>query len=371
MSEPQVDKTMHIAVDGSGWGGQERGVAAAGRRLWSSYLEFARPPQVTIFAPSSLRTLLRAASYVEVGTLSKAKRLTWQQCVLPLLVRRRGIELLHCPSYTAPIAKPCRSIVTVHDLIAWTHPRLVGWRNALHLRSIASRGIRDADAICVPTDIVRRSLVDRFDVPASKVFVVPWGVDAELNPVPRPAAEREISRRFNVDEPFALFCGCIERKKNLAMAMQACADVGILLLIVGPWVSGSSAVMRECSREAGARWRYLGYVSASELGALYSTAAALVYPSFVEGFGLPTIEAMRCGCPVVASDDAALREVCGGAALHLPASNRGAWATALRAASGDHALRADLRGRGLERAARFTWSATVDRFAEAVRHAGL
>jgi glycosyltransferase involved in cell wall biosynthesis len=359
--------SIHVAVDGSFWGGQERGVAAATRRLWRAFLDERASAGVTVFAPASVASAW-PVSHVAVGPLAGASRFTWQQFALPALLRTHAIDLLHCPCYTAPLTASCRTVVTVHDLIAWTHPRLAGWRNALHLRTLVGAGIRRADAVCVPTDVVRRAVVDRFGVPPQRVFVVPWGVDADIAPWPREAAARDVYRRFGVSEPFVLLCGCVEAKKNVVAAIRAAADAGVLLLVAGPWVSSSAAVVAGAAR--GGRWRYLGFVSPSALSALYSAAVALLMPSHVEGFGLPTIEAMRCGCPVIASDTPALAEVCGGAALHVPASDPTALAKAIRSVATDAARRDDLVARGLARAARFSWSASVGEFAAALDYAG-
>jgi glycosyltransferase involved in cell wall biosynthesis len=289
--------------------------------------------------------------------------------VLPRYIRELEVDLLHCPCYTAPLAVTCRLLVSVHDLIAMTHPRLAGWKNSLHLRMLVGRTVRRADAVCVPTEVVRRAVVERFAVPAAKVFVVPWGADADLTPMSREDAARHVRRSFEVDEPFILTCGCLEAKKNLGAAIEACAEAGILLLMAGPSVSGSAAVLSQAARGVAGRWSYLGYVTTADLSALYSAAAALVFPSYVEGFGLPAIEAMRCGCPVVASDDPALREVCGGAAIHVPCRDTRALASAVRSVANDRTLGEHLRGLGLIRAAHFSWEAAGCRFAEALHYA--
>jgi glycosyltransferase involved in cell wall biosynthesis len=356
---------MHIAVDGSSWGGEERGVAVASRRLWSAFLE-RTSARVTVIAPAELGSDMARASHLVVGTLKGASRLAWQQFRLPALVREQGIDVLHCPSYTAPLAVSCKLIVTVHDLIAWTHPGLAGWRNALHLHLLVGRSVRRAQSVCVPTEFVRQAVITQFGIPRTKVFVVPWGVDAELTPLSEHDAIREIRRRFGVDEPFVLFCGCIEAKKNLLGAVRAAAAAGVLLLVVGPCTARSSAILAEMHRSEAGRWRYLGYVSTSDLSALYSAALALVYPSHVEGFGLPTIEAMRCGCPVIASNTPAVREVCGGAAMLVQPSEIAELAASVRAVASDRGLRESLKAGGIARAAHFTWAVAIERFAEAV-----
>jgi glycosyltransferase involved in cell wall biosynthesis len=360
--------TGSIAVDGSFWGGHERGVAVSTRRLWTAMLQRPRARAVTVFAPAAPACPPGSVSLVPVGPLSGASRFAWQQLALPALLRARGIDLLHCPCYTAPIGARCRLLVTVHDLIAWTHPALAGWRNALHLRALVGRAIRRAHAIAVPTEVVRRAIIDRFGTPSRKIFVVPWGVDAEIVPWRRDEAVLEVRRQFGVDEPFVLFCGCVEPKKNLEAVRRAAADSGLLLLMTGPSLPGSIVALAR-SGEGRPRRRHLGYVAPVTLGALYSAAVSLLLPSHVEGFGMPAVEAMRCGCPVIASDTPALMEVCGGAALHLRAADSVGLTGAIRIVRSDSSLRDDLVARGRARAAHFTWAAAADRFAEALAHA--
>ena len=344
-------------------------MSVATRRLWSAFLRQTPDARATLFAPGPIEPEAASVTHVAVGPLRGGARLAWQQLTLPRLLRERGIEILHSPCYTAPLAASCRHIVTIHDLIAWTHPRLAGWRNAAHLRAFVGRGVRRAEAVCVPTEFVRRLVIERFGVAPSKMFVVPWGVDSKIAPVPREEAALAVLRRFGVDEPFALWCGCVEAKKNVRAAIHAAERAGLLLLMVGPWLPHSPAVLAAAGRGASGRRRYLGYVSDGELSALYSAATALLFPSHTEGFGLPAVEAMRCGCPVIASDAPALREVCGGAAVHVPHGDALALADVLRAVAGDTSLRESLSALGVERARRFTWAAAVERFGEALNYA--
>lgn len=359
---------MHLAVDGSFWGGDERGVAVATRRLWSAYAARVRPPHVTVFAPPSCRPQIGGASLVPVETRRGAAKLAWQQLVLPAMVRARDVDVLYCPCYTAPLGVRCRTVVTVHDLIAWTHPRLAGWRNVLHFRALVGRAIRRAGAVCVPTAVVGNAIVERFNVSPRRVRVVPWGADSAIEPLPAHDAAAEVHRRFGVDEPFALFCGCLEPKKNVGTALRACAEAGLLLLIAGPSIAGSCALLAEAGRRA-PRARYLGYVSTADLSALYSAATALVLPSYAEGFGLPALEAMRCGCPVIASAIPSLREVCADASLYAEPDDATAIAASLRRIARDRSFRESLIAAGTARARRFTWAAATDAFAEAVRFA--
>jgi glycosyltransferase involved in cell wall biosynthesis len=212
-------------------------------------------------------------------------------------------------------------------------------------------------------------LVERFAISAGKLFLVPWGVDRDIRPLGRRSAREQVRARFGLDVPFVLFCGCIEPKKNLPAAIKACAAAGILLVIVGPSVRRSERQLGNRSPGQGAACVYLGFVSPTDLSALYSCASALVFPSLVEGFGLPPLEAMHCGCPVIASTAEAVIEVCAGAAIHVPAEDAQALSSSIQRVLESRGLRQDLIGRGTERAGRFTWARAADHFIEALDHA--
>jgi len=360
---------VHIAVDGSSWGGQERGVAVATRRLWFAFLEAASLGHVTTFAPQSCARFMSTGSFFAVGPLSGMRKFVWQQIQLPPLLRSRHVDLLFCPCYTIPIGGNCRTVVSVHDLIALSHWNLVGWKNAVHFRITLGRSIKQADAVCVPTEFVRSQIIARFGVPKKKVFVVPWGVNSEIERTPRSEAEIKIWTRFGIDRPFVLFCGCIEAKKNVEAAIRGCAMAGLPLVVAGPWISSSHAIVSRLEPSLSRCWRYVGYVSTGELSALYSAAIALVVTSHSEGFGLPAVEAMRCGCPVIATDAPAVREVCRGAAIHVDARDPVQLACTLRELVGSPSFRSELSLRGLARAKELTWRRAAASFSEAVAFA--
>ena len=360
---------MHIAVDGSSWGGRERGVAVATRRLWSAFLDNELAAKVTTFAPESCANSVSKGSMFHVGPLKGMRKLVWQQLELPIWLLRKRVDLLFNPCYTVPVAGRCRTVVFVHDLIALTHRDLVGWQNAVHLRVALGRSIRQASAVCVPTEFVRAQVIARFGVPPSGVFVVPWGVDCEIEPVAGSEAQQQVRKRFGIDHPFVLFCGCIEAKKNLECAKRGCAMAGLPLVAVGPWIGASRAVVGRLDPGLRRAWRYTGYVSAAELSALYSCATALVLTSHTEGFGLPAVEAMRCGCPVIATDAPAVREVCGGAAIHFDPRDAAQLCRALRDVAASRMLRTELSCRGIARATELTWHRAAAQFREAINYA--
>ncbi|MBI4363880.1 MAG: glycosyltransferase family 4 protein [Candidatus Latescibacteria bacterium] len=367
---------MHIGFDGTIWGGEESGVAAASRRLFERLSADPGPHRLTAFVNPRVLEALRPVAcpattrLVVVHSGRRGARIAWQQLMLPTLARRHKLDLLYNPSYTVPLGCRVPLAVTVHDLIVWKRPDLCRRGNVLHFRTLLGASARRASVITVPTETVAGDVVELLRVPREKVHVVPWGVDAELGPVPRVAARDALRAWYGIDRPYVLHVGALEPKKNLLTLRRALHDSGALLVLAGPrgWLRGRAR--REILSDRDGLCRHLGWVPIQRLGALYSAAELLAFPSHIEGFGLPVAEAMACGTPVIASDAPALREICGDAAIHVPPLDGGALSTSIRRVLEDPELRDRLAARGRARAARFTWQNTRSLFLDALRRAG-
>jgi len=276
-----------------------------------------------------------------------------------------GYDLFHAPGYVAPDNLPVPTVLTVYDLVALRHPELATWTNVRHYRRRLPKAARAAERIIVPLECVARHVVEHLGVPRERVAVVPLGVDERLRPTTSQEHAR-VRHQYGLPHAFILFVGNIEPKKNLDTLFRALARLRADGLPHELVVAGKPAW--KCRRtlrlptELGIQdaVRFIGYVDEADLPGLYGAAELFVFPSLVEGFGLPPLEAMACGVPVVTSDAEALLETTGDAAEHVPATDAGALADAIEHLLHDADARARLRAAGLERAAQFPWSRTME-----------
>ena len=311
---------------------------------------------------------------VRVGAVGRR----WWSAGLPRHAARRGFGLFHGTNYEVPLWGRTTRVVTVHDLSLFTHPETHERRRVWRARRRLPLMTRAAAAVITPTEAVRRELCEWLRVPPSKVFAVHEAARDCFKPSDSEEASG-VLRELGIGGEFLLAVGTIEPRKNLATLVRAFEEVlrerpasNLRLVIAGGrgWLSGP---LFESIEDSPARGRVVltGYVSDEQLRALYSACAAFVYPSLYEGFGLPPLEAMSCGAPVVAGDTPAVAEVSGGAARLFDPRDQGQLARALLQLLDDETARRSLSEAGLRRAAQFSWQrtarATLDVYAEAMR----
>ncbi|GAB4127914.1 MAG: glycosyltransferase family 1 protein [Roseiflexaceae bacterium] len=273
---------------------------------------------------------------------------------------------LFVPAHVLPVVTPLlrrtRKVVTIHDLGYLHFPEAHTRNQRLLLRLTTAWSTRVADAVIAISQATKQDLITLARVPDAKIHVIGHGVSPRFCPAD-PAAMAYVRERYQIGaDRYLLYVGTVQPRKNLVRLLEAFArtNIGEQLVIVGKigWLSGPIA-KRVAELGLDQRVRFLGYVPDADLPALLSGAVAFVFPSLYEGFGMPVLEAMACGVPVLTSQTSSLPEVAGGAALLVDPTDTGQIAQQLERLSQDADLRADLRERGLVRAAQATWQQTA------------
>ncbi len=296
------------------------------------------------------------------------RRYVWMQRDAARLLERTGADLALFPNYLAPLASPCPYVTVIHDMAIYRTPQFFTLRKRAVAGALLPVVTRGAAAVATVSASSLADVRALLAVPDERLVLLPGAPHPDC----RPATDRavaDVRARHGLTRPYLLTVGTLEPRKNLPLLLRAfdrlCAGDGgppADLVVVGGKGWRDSELRAELARRLPAGWVHvLGYVSQADLIALYSGAVAMAYPSHFEGFGLPVVEAMACGAPVVATDVAALREASGGAALLVPPGDEVALADALRRLATDPAARAQARERGLRRAAMLSWDASARR----------
>jgi alpha-1,3-rhamnosyl/mannosyltransferase len=297
-----------------------------------------------------------------------------QQWVVPRLLRRAGVQAYHSPYYVMPYRPGVPAAVTCHDLIPRLHPEYFSAASRLTFRVAHGLALKTAAIVLAVSETTRADLIRLCRVDPARVVVTPHAAASPFRPPPAEAVAA-VRGRYALDGPYALYVGTNKPHKNLGRLVRAWHLSGLgtgerrwRLMIAGPWdprYPEAKRLVRALGLDGVVV--FAGVVPEDDLPALYGGAALVVCPSLHEGFGLPVLEAMACGAPVACSRAGALLEVAGDAAVLFEPRDVGEIAEALRRVAGDRELGAELRQRGMARAARFDWRATAHQTVDAYR----
>jgi alpha-1,3-rhamnosyl/mannosyltransferase len=284
---------------------------------------------------------------------------------LPLAARRASLDVFHAPAYTAPLWGVHPLVLTIHDVSYIRHPEWYPYRRDRLRRAFYRRSARTADTVITDSEFSRREIVDTFVIDPEQVVAIPLGVGAPFAPAPS-TASRPLPP--NVHPPYVLHVGDLHARRNLSTALSAVLtvrsrhpDLASLRLTLAGTDRGERHRLERQAAAAG-QAEALVFVEAADdatLVALYQHAAALVYPSRYEGFGLPLVEAMACGAPVVAANASAIPELVGSAGLLVSPDDTSGFADAIEGLLLNAERRHALRERSIRRAAEFSWDRTA------------
>jgi glycosyltransferase involved in cell wall biosynthesis len=394
---------MQIGIDYTSAVRQRAGIGRYTRELVTALLRLASPHQYVIFAatgglsrdrwqgeierlrtaPSASPSPASAAASGLPGSQLMVRHVPlsddwlarlWHRLCLPIPAEMiTGVlDVFYSPDFALPpTRKACRTLLTVHDLSFVHHPDAFVPPLRRYLERVVPRSIKRADLVLADSAQTRSDLIKLFAVPRERVRVVYPGVDERFRPQPEPGESAHLRERYAIaDRPYILSVGTLQPRKNYVRLIrafvrsQASRERDIQLLIAGGrgWLYGD--ILAEAEKHDSVR--LLGFVEDQDLPALYRKAALFAFPSLYEGFGLPVLEAMGCGVPVVCSCTSSLPEVAGGAALLVDPLDIDALAQALTRALEDPDLRRAMVERGLDRAARYDWGRSAAQLLSAI-----
>lgn len=360
---------MRIAINGNFWNKPNTGTGQYLRALLPALVQRDFENDYSLIAPFTLDDVPFCVSArpmrVALNPVSENLGKLWfEQIAFVRACTRENAALAHVPYFAPPLFSRAPIVVTIHDLIPLILPL---YRGSLLVRAytqLVSAGARRADAIIADSECSKRDIVARLDIPESRVHVVYLAADARYHPIAATTPDRQ---KLGLPEKFLLYLGGYDQRKNVRVLIEAFAQLpefyrtGIRLVLGGVKLGEDSAFFpdpRRLAHEAKLpddAIQYLGWVNEADKPALYASASAFLFPSLYEGFGLPPLEAMACGAPVIASNASSLPEIVGDAGMLIHPNDPRAWAEAIRAIVSDPARRAELSARGITQSKKFSW----------------
>jgi glycosyltransferase involved in cell wall biosynthesis len=311
-----------------------------------------------------LGSALPGATLHPVGVGNRATRIAWSYTGLPSRVRSIAPDVFHGPHYTLPSRLRCASVVTFHDPTFFTMPEVHERKKVVYFTRAARSSISRASRVIAPSEYSRRGAIEHAGASPDRTDVVPEGVDLS----------RYVPRSVEVDRPYILFVGALEPRKDVPSLIAAydALDVPHDLVLVGPPRWGSPAVDQAIAAAKKTTIRRMGYVTEDQKIELYQGASAFVYPSLAEGFGLPVLEALACGVPVVTTTGSSPEEIVRDAGVLVEPRSVDALTQAIDRVVSNDAVASRMKEAGLRRASGYTWGAasraTVDVWRRAAGH---
>lgn len=351
------------------------GIAQYVLSLVRSFLEEDRGHEFTLFVLEKDLELFEFARYsMQIVVVPERFRpplrdIWWHQKVLPVLARQLGLDLLHVPSYRRMIwRRPCSLVATIHDLAPFHIPRKYDWRRMFYARNCVRRLIRRQDEVIAISQTTAQDINRFFGMPLPRINVIYNGLDhARFFPGNRRAARDFIADRYRLDRPYFIYVSRLEHPaKNhvrlIASFNEFKATVKSpwqLVFAGGNWHGADAIHSAVAQSPFASEIHALGFVPNEDVPLLYRAAGGCVYPSLYEGFGLPILEAMASGCPVISSNRGSLKEVVAEAGLQLDPEDLKAWTAAMARMACDPVLDEQFRTAGLQRARQFDWRQTA------------
>jgi len=299
-------------------------------------------------------------------TKNQIERIVLNQILLNSCIRKSRLDLFHEPFFTSPFFKTCPTIITVYDIGCYIHPEFFDLKTKLYFNILVQRSIKNADCIITISDSAKKDMVNYLKIEPDKIEIIYAGLDNNFIKINSESKLKNVKIKYNISKDYILHVSFISPRKNLINLIKA-FDIfkkntkeGIQLVIAGGKVWNSKKVFELVkSLKLEKDIIFTDHVPKEDLIILYSYAILFIYPSIYEGFGLPTLEAMSCGCPVITSKLSSLPEVCGDAALYINPYDVEGMAAAILNLTIDDSLKKLLIIKGFKNIKRFDWVKTA------------
>lgn len=356
--------------------------ALARRNDDNEYILLGPGPTARLSDPRSVPELIPRFQAVRPRSpyAERLQRLLWEQVGIVSTACRDGVDVLHSPYFSAPLRLPCPTVVTIHDVITLILPE---YRERMMNRvytALVSRTVKQAHAVIAVSECSKRDVARVLRIPSERIHVVGNAIDSAYRPIEDAAERAALRSRLGLPERYVLAGLGFDIRKNLLGVVEAYARLSPPTRAAFPLVIAGRAHMvghrlypdpRPTIEALGVGDTVIlvGEIAEAEKPALYSGATLFVWPSLYEGFGVPVLEAMACGAPVLTSNTSSLPEVAGNAGRLIDPTDVGAIADALGELLTDEKLRSNLRARGLQRAAEFSWDRVAEQTVDVYREA--
>ena len=353
---------MRIGIDARPIQGRFTGDRTYWRGLIQGLSRLAADSEFVIYLDAGLpKPKIPVSEFLRVRVLRAMNWRLWSVWSFPRALRSDGVQVAHV-QYAIPPRMPCPAVTTIHDISFKRFPEFFQAKDRLLLDLAVRRAGRQAARIIAPSEHAKSEIVNLYGVNPDKITVTYEGVDEQFKPIDRDAAQGIVSENYGIRSPFVLTVGVIQPRKNLHRLLEGFAKLKGMrqldhkLVVVGKYGWGERDLERGIEELGlGDEVVLTGYVSDKDLPAFYNAADLFVYPSIYEGFGLPPLEAMACGTPVITGNRSSLPEVVGEAGIMADPYDSDSFANAMLKVLSSEPLRADMSARGLDQAAKFSW----------------
>ena len=302
-------------------------------------------------------------------TRTRFIRILWEQCRLPKLLKQMNIDILHSPGFIAPLKMTAKSIVTIHDMTFFSHPQYHTRFKQYYFKKMIPLTVKKANIIIADSENTKKDIHKYLNTEKSKIITIHLGASEDFKKIDRNKAKKFISKKYSIKNKFILFVGMIEPRKNLQRLVDAFIQIKnpeLKIVIVGKkgWQMEEFFKMIKDSKLEDTII-FPGYVPDEDLVKFYNAAEIFVYPSIYEGFGIPVLEALACGCPVITSNTSSMPEITGPAAKLIDPNDTDDIKKTIQKLLRNEQLRQTLGEEGIIQAKKFSWQKTAQKTLEA------